>query len=261
MPSTVKVRWVEIDFTDFKNELTKIIETWIENYKAFLKKNSSIKLQNIKTFMDRVDQGIINKPTDTTSEEDKKKFFSLLENIRDMDLLYPKIIELIPSIKGELEILKKHTKSENEDDPYDIEEKNVDSEEQRLIAQTEEVEKNVVELKKKVENANEDISELIDKEKENFRTGKRNFEDEVEAFRKEFIENAPKELKDFSGEEIKNAYEIMDNYYDRTIKLDEQKKKNNDMELLLKIPLSTNKQISDCLNDLKLYKSLLEYVA
>ena len=261
MPSTVKVRWVEIDFTDFKNELTKIIETWIENYKAFLKKNSSIKLQNIKTFMDRVDQGIINKPTDTTSEEDKKKFFSLLENIRDMDLLYPKIIELIPSIKGELEILKKHTKSENEDDPYDIEEKNVDSEEQRLIAQTEEVEKNVVELKKKVENANEDISELIDKEKENFRTGKRNFEDEVEAFRKEFIENAPKELKDFSGEEIKNAYEIMDNYYDRTIKLDEQKKKNNDMELLLKIPLSTNKQISDCLNDLKLYKSLWDYVA
>ena len=38
-----------------------------------------------------------------------------------MDLLYPKIVELIPSIKGELEILKKHTKSENEDDPYNIE--------------------------------------------------------------------------------------------------------------------------------------------
>ena len=33
------------------------------------------------------------------------------------------------------------------------------------------------------------------------------------------------------------------------------------MELLLKIPLSTNKQISDCLNDLKLYKQLWDYIA
>ena len=49
--------------------------------------------------MDRVENGILNKPKDTTNEEDKKKFFDLLENIRDMDLLYPKIVELIPSIK------------------------------------------------------------------------------------------------------------------------------------------------------------------
>ena len=32
MPQTVKVRWIEVDFTEFKNELTKIIEYWIENY-------------------------------------------------------------------------------------------------------------------------------------------------------------------------------------------------------------------------------------
>ena len=150
MPQTIKVRWIEVDFTEFKSELTKIIETWIEKYKLFLKKNSSVKLENITTFMDRVENGIINKPKDTSNEEDKKKFFGLLENIRDMDLLYPKIVELIPSIKGELEILKKHTKSENEDDPYNIEEKDTDSEEQRLIHQTEDVEKNIVELKKKL---------------------------------------------------------------------------------------------------------------
>ena len=33
------------------------------------------------------------------------------------------------------------------------------------------------------------------------------------------------------------------------------------MELLLKIPLSTNKQISDCMNDLKLLKQLWDYVS
>ena len=260
MPQTIKVRWIEVDFTEFKSELTKIIETWIEKYKEFLKKNSSVKLENIKNFMDRVENGIINKPKDTTNEADKKKFFDLLENIRDMDLLYPKIVELIPSIKGELEILKKHTKSENEDDPYDIEEKDTDSEEQRLIHQTEDVEKNIVELKKKVENANEEISELSDKEKENFRELKKNFEQNVESFRKEFLEKAPKTLEKFDDEEIENAYKIMDEFYVRTIELEEKKKKNNDMELLLKIPLSTNKQISDCLNDLKLYKQLWDYI-
>ena len=261
MPDHIKVRWVEIDFSDFKAELTKIIESWIEKYKEFLKKNSSRKLQNIKNFMDRVESGIINKPENTESEEDIKKFYGLLENIRDMDLLYPKIIELIPSIKGELEILKKHTNNESEDDPYKIEERNTESEEQKLIDQTEEVEKNVVELKRKVENVNEEISDLIDHEKESFRVKKKEFEEKVEAFRKEFLENAPRELVNFSKEEIDNAYATMDKYYDETIELEKEKKINNDMELLLKIPLSTNKQISDCLNDLKLYKTLWDYVS
>ena len=261
MPQTVKVRWIEVDFTEFKNELTKIIETWIEKYKEFLKKNSSVKLDNIKKFMDRVENGILNKPKDTTNEEDKKKFFGLLENIRDMDLLYPKIIELIPSIKGELEILKKHTKSDNEDDPYNIEEKNTDSEEQKLIQQTGEIEKNIVDLKKRVENANADISDLIDKEKENFRGLKKNFEQNVEDFRQEFLKKTPKDLVTFDDEEVDNAYKIMDEFYERTIKFEEEKKKNNDMELLLKIPLSTNKQISDCMNDLKLLKQLWDYIA
>ena len=53
----------------------------------------------------------------------------------------------------------------------------------------------------------------------------------------------------------------MDEYYERTIKFEEEKKKNNDMELLLKIPLSTNKQISDCMNDLKLLKQLWDYIS
>ena len=261
MEKSVKVRWIEVDFSEFKNELTKIIENWIEQYKDFLRKNSRSKLKNIDEFMSRVEQGILNKPTDTTTEEDKKKFYSLLENIRDMDLLFPKIVELIPSIKGELEILKKHTKNDNEDDPFEIEEKNVDSEEQQLLLKTEEVEKAIPELKKKVENLNEEINDLIDKEKTNFRANKQKFDEEVEAFRTEFIQKAPKELKEFTIEEINNAYATMDQFYKRTIKYEEEMKKNNDMELLLKIPLSKNKQISDCLNDLKLYKTMWDYVA
>ena len=178
-----------------------------------------------------------------------------------MDLLFPKIIELIPSIKGELEILKKHTKNDNEDDPFEIEEKNVDSEEQQLLIKTEEVEKNIPDLKKKVENLSEEINDLIDKEKANFRVNKKKFDEDVEAFRQEFTQKAPKELKSFTAEEIKEAYETMDEFYKRTIKFEEEMKKNNDMELLLKIPLSKNKQISDCLDDLKLYKTMWDYIA
>lgn len=131
MEKEVQVRWIMVDFSEFQEELCRIIETWIQKYKEFLQNNSRSKLANINSFMERIEKGIENKPKETTTEEDKKKFFTLLENIRDMDLLFPKIVELIPGIKGELDILKKHTKSENDDDPYDIEDKNVDSEEQR----------------------------------------------------------------------------------------------------------------------------------
>ena len=261
MENSVKVRWVEVDFSDFKNELTKIIENWVEQYKQFLRQNSTSKLNNITDFMNRVEQGIKNKPTDTTSEEDKKKFFSLLEVIRDMDLLFPKIVELIPSIKGELEVLKKHMKNDNEDDPFDIEDKNVDSEEQKLLEKTEEIEKNIPELKKKVENLNEEINDLIDKEKANFRVNKQKFDEDVENFRDEFKQKAPKELKEFTREEIENAYNTMNEFYVRTIKYEEQMKQNNDMELLLKIPLSKNKQIQDCLDDLKMFKTMWDYIA
>lgn len=68
-------------------------------------------------------------------------------------------------------------------------------------------------------------------------------------------------MKEFSAEEIKVSYETMNTYFEKTIKLEEEKKRNNDMELLLKIPLSYNKQISDCLNDLKLYKTMWDHIA
>lgn len=129
------------------------------------------------------------------------------------------------------------------------------------MVQTEEVEKMIVILKKKVENSNEEINDLIDVEKGNFKEQKAAFDKNVEDFREDFLAKAPKEMKEFSAEEIKSSYEIMDKYYDMTIKLEEEKKRNNDMELLLKIPLSYNKQISDCLNDLKLYKTMWDHIA
>ena len=61
-----------------------------------------------------------------------------------MVLLYQKIVELIQSIKGELEVLKKLTKSEKEDNPYNIEEKDTNNEEQRLIHQREDLEKKLL---------------------------------------------------------------------------------------------------------------------
>lgn len=85
MEKEVQVRWIMVDFSEFQEELCRIIETWIQKYKEFLQNNSRSKLANINSFMDRIEKGIENKPKETTTEEDKKKFFTLLENIRDMD--------------------------------------------------------------------------------------------------------------------------------------------------------------------------------
>ncbi|MCQ2815633.1 MAG: AAA family ATPase [archaeon] len=261
MPNNANVRWIQIDFTEFKNSLSSSIEEWIEKYKDFLRNNSKTKIENIEAFMKRVQNGILNKPTDTTSKEDKEKFYHLLENIRDMELLYPKIMELIPTIKGELAILSKHMKRENEDDPFDIEERNMDSAEQELILKTQEIEKTAPELKKQVDSLSEEINELIEKEKQNFKQEKKDFEQQLQDFRKDFMDNAPKRMTEFTLEEVQKAYESLDDYYEKTLKLEEQMKKNNDMELLLKIPLSKNQEIGDCLRDLKMIKSVWDFAS
>ena len=54
-----------------------------------------VKIENNKKFIDRVENDVLNKLKDTANEADKKKFFDLLENIRDMYLLYKKIVEFI----------------------------------------------------------------------------------------------------------------------------------------------------------------------
>ena len=56
-----------------------------------------------------------------------------------MGCLNKKIQEIIPSIKGELEVLKKHSKNESEDDLLDNEDKEAASEEQILLNETEEL--------------------------------------------------------------------------------------------------------------------------
>merc|ERR1711957_165909 len=74
------------------------------------------KIENIKNFMLRVTSGIDNPPDNTENDKNKKKFIGLLEIIRDMGCLNKKIQEIVPSIKGELEVLKKHSQSTSEDD-------------------------------------------------------------------------------------------------------------------------------------------------
>lgn len=54
------------------------------------------------------------------------------------------------------------------------------------MVQTEEVEKMIIILKKKVENSNEEINDLIDVEKGNFKEQKATFDKNVEDFREDF---------------------------------------------------------------------------
>lgn len=54
---------------------------------------------------------------------------------------------------------------------------------------------------------------------------KKNFEQNVEDFRQEFLKKTPKDLVTFDDEEVDNAYKIMDEFYERTIKFEEEKRK------------------------------------
>ncbi len=261
MEKDQKIRWIQLDYNLFKNELEKIIEKWIQEYKTFLWRNSKNKIDNIKEFMKRVQAGINDIPHDTDNEKNRKKFIHLLEIIRDTKELYPKILEIIPSIKGELEVLKKHSRTESDDDGLDNEEKEANSEEQKLLNETDEIQKNIVTLYKNVEDVKENINELIDKESVKFKIQVKEFEQKVDQFRNDFNRNIPNKLESFSENDIGCAYKTLDDYYLEVEKLKQKKEENNNMEMLLNLGLSQNKAIQDCSNDLILFKNMWDYVA
>ena len=261
MEKEVKVRWILVNLIQFKNELTKIIEKWIDEYKNFLQRNAKNKITNIRNFISKVYSGIYNVPEKTDAPADKSKFIRLLEIIRDMNLLYPKIIEILPTVKGELEILKKHTRITSEDDFLADEEKEEESEEHKLLVETEEIEKNIKTLNKNVEEVRQNINELIEKESTSFKMVAKSFDHKVENFRNEFLIKIPKTIESFTLEEINWAYDKLDQFQKQLKEFEKEKKANNNMEHLLGLTQSNNKQISDCLSDLNLYKTLWDYAS
>lgn len=256
-----KIRWIQLDYSLFKNELEKIIEKWIQEYKTFLWRNSKNKIENIKDFIKRVYAGINDIPPDTDTEKNRKKFIILLEIIRDTECLLPKIQEIIPSIKGELEVLKKHSRNESDDDSLDNEDKEASSEEQKMLNETDEIAKTIVILQKNVEEVQQNINDLIEKESGKFKIQVKEFEQRVEQFRSDFNKNIPNKLDTFSDDSIGSAYKKLDGFYLEVEKLKKKKEENNNMETLLKLNLSQNKAIQDCSNDLILYKNMWDYVA
>ena len=256
------IRWVKLDYTKFQNELFNIIQDLIQSYKDFLKKNSTNKLTNIVNFMNKVKKGISNVPKETKTEKDSKDFRELLENVRDIKILYPMIVEIVPSIKDELEILKKHSKAEESENALLVEDENETiSEEQKLINDTINMEKEIVELYKETDHVYQNVHSLVETECANFKKKVSAFQKEVEAFREEFKQKMPNKIEEFSEEEINKSYVILDQYYVKTNALLEIKNQNNEMEILLNLQLSQNKLIDDCLYDLKLYKTMWDYVS
>lgn len=256
------IRWIILDFSYFKKTLITIIEDLIESYKGFLKSNSTNKIENLNTFMNNVKQGIRNIPPNTNTEKNRNMFINLLENIRDMKCLNPMIIQIIPTIKDELEILKKHSKVEgSEDDMFELDEKEAASDEQKLINETNEIQKSLEALYKETENVYENINELVETESDKFKIQVAAFQDKVDNFREEFKQNMPNKLENFDDEEIQKSYKILDTYFEKAMVLKKTKKQNNDMELLLNLQLSQNKQIHDCMSDLIMYRTIWDYVS
>merc|ERR1711957_645673 len=142
----------------------------------------------------------------------KKKFIGLLEIIRDMGCLNKKIQEIVPSIKGELEVLKKHSQSTSEDDLFDDEDKETASEEQVLLNEVEDISKSIVSLNKHVEDVSEVVNPLKEKERELFHIQVKEFQNKVDSFRMDFNKNIPNKLQEFNKDVIVKSYETLDNY-------------------------------------------------
>jgi hypothetical protein len=81
-----KVKWLIVDFLIFLNDITGIINSYINDFKEFLKNYSTKNFNNIKIFVQRIKNAITNIQK---VAEDRMKFTGLLEVIYNSTVLFP----------------------------------------------------------------------------------------------------------------------------------------------------------------------------
>jgi hypothetical protein len=78
----------------------------------------------------------------------------------------------------------------------------------------------------------------------------------VQEFKIDFEKHVPKHVTETSPEIIDQAYATISDYYDKTIKLEDEARELNNLETLFDLQRSSYKQLKDCKADLVSLKEM-----
>jgi len=237
--------WLKINSQPLKDSLRGIINSWIDKYTKFLLVNTQTEINNIINFTKEVSDGIKNVPHKVESQDEKDTLMKVMTHLRDVKMIKDHTINEIIPMKQTVQLLKKHGVQPDED----------------LLLKIENSKTSLNDVSEKALGPiKEQILPLQNKEGTNIKKQLAEFSIDVEKFREEFQKKCPYHIKETDVQVIDDSYLMISEYYNKTIALEEQAKRYNNLETLFEIQKSGYSELKDCKNELKSLKYMWDLI-
>ena len=237
--------WLKINSQPLKDALNGIITSWINKYTKFLLENTVTEIKNLISFTKEVAEGIQKVPEKVKSQEEKDLLMKVMTHLRDVKMIKDHALAEINPMKETVQLLKKHGVHADED----------------LLLKIENSKTSLVEVSEKALGpVKEQILPLQTTEGANIKKNLDEFSIKVKKFREEFQKNCPYHVKESTNETIDKAYETISEYYAKTVELELQAKRYNDLETLFELQKSGYNELKECKNELKSLKYMWDLI-
>ena len=244
------IGWLRVNSSPLIKELQTTINDWIDRFTSFLYDNTMKQLHNIQGFIKEVSEGIKVLPKDLTTDRDKQLLTKVMTHLRDVTQINKHTVERFPNLRDTIQLLKKH---------------NVDVSVSKGVDLLVTIENARTELEDTADNALGPIKEAIlplqSKESDNVKVRVRQFQVKVLDYRLEFQSAMPHNIQDTNDEVIRGAYEKIGEYYNKTIKMEEEAKELQVLEQLFELQRTKQKELQECKNELVQLKQMWDLIS
>lgn len=237
--------WLKINSQPLKTALGDIINSWISRYTEFLLKNTTTEITNITSFVEEVSDGIKEVPEKAETQEEKDTLMKVMTHLRDVKMIKDHALKEIAPMKETVQLLKKHGVHPEED----------------LLIKIENSKTSLNDVSEKALGpVKEQILPLQMQEGTNISSQLKKFGVKVVDFRTEFMQKCPYHIKDTSDEIIDQAYKTISEFYNRTIELEDEARRYNNLETLFEMQKSGYTELKVCKNELKSLKYMWDLI-
>lgn len=231
MKTSIDIGWLKVNSTPLIKELQKTVNEWIEAYTSFLLTNTIKEVNNIQKFIDEVTNGIKVLPEGSETKREKELLMQVMTHLRDVKMIKDRTLEEIEPMKRTIMLLKKHQVKMDED----------------FLVKLENSKTALIEVSEKALGpVKEAILPLQNQEAGNIKKQLSDFAKKVNEFRHKFQSHCPYHVEESSTRVIDSAYEVISEFYNQTLEIEEEAKKLNNLETLFDLQKSSYKQLRDC---------------
>ena len=203
------IGWIRVDSKPLIKDLQNIINDWIDKFTQFLLTNTVKRIENMTKFIQGVEDGIKTIPQAAETEKEKKQLTLVMTCLRDVNQIRDKTLEQVNPMKETILLLKKHAVEMKEDYLVLLENCKTDliDVSDRALGPTKEA-----------------ILPLQGKEANNVKDNRRKFQLKVIEYRRVFTSSLPYHVDDSSAEIIDSAYNLITEYHEKTMAMENEAK-------------------------------------